>query len=375
MKKLMLLGGMISSSLLVVSCSSDKGIKKEMKSMDEVTSMSQESSKDSIDKTISDWPARPKLAAQEMMSKYGPPQEVSSERIVWNNQGPYKRIMVTRQEIPHDFPMPHMDFLEHTVHYSVPADKASELQKFDGSVSHFRTGGELSARCDLEGHNILTLNLARDIIEGRKTAQEARKNFGENVRLDIMGAKPAYVEALQFKPQPMEKAAFADTKVMPGSPNRATASTGKVKPDAEVLAFVMAVNMNEVLAAAQAQKKDLSEGVSDYARMLQKEHGKNSDQAMKLSQSSGVTPIDTMEVDKLKQEGAQKLADIIPLEGKTFETAFVNAMVEDHQKVLTMIDEDLMPKAEGESVKSHLKQTREHVAMHLTQARELQRNL
>ncbi len=33
----------------------------------------------------------------------------------------------------------------------------------------------MSARCDLEGHNILTLNLAHDIVTGKKTAEEARK--------------------------------------------------------------------------------------------------------------------------------------------------------------------------------------------------------
>ena len=35
----------------------------------------------------------------------------------------------------------------------------------------------MSARCDLEGHNILTVNLAHDIAMGKKSAEEARKEF------------------------------------------------------------------------------------------------------------------------------------------------------------------------------------------------------
>jgi len=68
-------------------------------------------------KMIGEWPNRPKLGAQRMIAKYGEPQEATGERLVWHNQGPYKRILVTRQETPHDFPKPHMDYLEHTIEF------------------------------------------------------------------------------------------------------------------------------------------------------------------------------------------------------------------------------------------------------------------
>ncbi len=59
---------------------------------------------------LTGWPERPTLAVKEMMAKYGAPVEVSSEAIIWHDAGPFKRIMVTKKEVPHDFPMPHMDF-------------------------------------------------------------------------------------------------------------------------------------------------------------------------------------------------------------------------------------------------------------------------
>ena len=147
-------------------------------------------SSDNVNKVTKDWPARPRLAVQEMMGKYGEPVEVSSETVIWHNEGPYKRIMVTKKEIPHDFPKPHMDFLEHTILYNVPTDKIDDLVAFDASMTINKTAGEMSARCDLEGHNILTLHLAKDIITGKTTVAGARKSFGENVVADVAGKHP-----------------------------------------------------------------------------------------------------------------------------------------------------------------------------------------
>jgi len=331
----------------------------------------------SMEKMIADWPNRPKLAAREMMGKYGAPAEITSERIIWKNPGAYKRIMVTREEIPHDFPKPHMDFLEHTIDYNVPQDKVADLIAFDASSTINRTAGELSARCDLEGHNVLTLNLDRDIIEGKKTVAEARKAFGDNVVQDVMGTHPAYVEELQFKPSD-ESARFSDQPVIPGSPKRAGedgVDTGKKTDDAEILAFIIAVDDNEILAAAAAAKKKPGSAVLDYAKMMHQEHGKNEADTMELGQQINVTPIDTAAVDKLRVKGAGELAALIPLKGDEFEAAYVAAMVKGHTEVLEMIDTKLLKSAENEAVKKHLNETRSAVAQHLEMGKKLQASM
>jgi len=326
-----------------------------------------------IKKILTAWPNRPKLGANEMMAKYGLPQEATTEKLVWHNQGPYKRIMVTREEIPHDFPKPHMDFLEHTIEYNVPLDKTAELIEFDGSSTINRTAGELSARCDLEGHNILTLNLDHDIVTGKKSVKEARKAFGEIVVQDVKGEHPPYVEALQFQPTG-KSARFPDEPVIPGSPVRLMQEKGERAgmDDAEVLAFVIAVDDNEVLAAAEAQKKKLSPEVLSYAKMLHMEHGKNQEQVMALGLKLDITPSDTPEVDKLRAKGAGELAALVPLDGKEFEQAYLAAMVKGHTEALAMIDGQLMKAAKAEKLQEQLKVTRGHVAAHLEQAKQLQ---
>jgi len=320
---------------------------------------------------VADWPERPRLAIKEMMVKYGEPVEVSSEAIIWHNEGPYKRIMVTKKEVAHDFPLPHMDFLEHTISYNVPIDKIDDLVAFDASMTVNKTQGEMSARCDLEGHNVLTLNLARDIIDGSKTVAGARTAFAENVKADFGGKHPAYVEQLQFTP-PTENVLFPDKPNVPGSPMRDVPGTEGT--DAEVLSFVVAVDVNEILAASEAQKKKISGPVMDYAKMLHMAHGENMAKTLQVGQTIKVTPSDTKAVDALKVKGAGELATLIPLDGKEFESAYLEAMIKGHTEVISMIDSKLLTTAKNDAVKAHLSETRKHVAMHLEQAKKLKDN-
>lgn len=332
-----------------------------------------------VTKAIAGWPERPKLGAKEMIAKYGQPQEATSERLVWHDAGPFKRIAVLKLETPHDFPLPHVDYMEHTIAYNVPQDKVGDLIAFDASSTINRTVGELSARCDLEGHNILTLNLDHDIVTGKKSVEEARKAFGEIVVQDVMGKHPAYVEALQFTPPKASTTAFSDQPVIPGSPVRAadtdTAARqamdrGKMA-EAEILATVAAIDLNEITAAAQAQTKDISKPVKDYAMQLHQEHGMNMDKTLKLGQQIKTTPVITPAVEQLQKKGAGELAAIVHLDGEAFERAYMAAMVKGHTEALAKLN--MLHKTAGNAeLKQHLMMTRDEVAKHLEKAKTLQ---
>ncbi|MBA3346829.1 MAG: DUF4142 domain-containing protein [Gemmatimonadales bacterium] len=334
----------------------------------------------SVEKIIATWPERPRLGAKEMIAKYGEPREATSEQLVWHDAGPFKRITALRLETPHDFPLPHVDFLEHTIAYDVPQDKVGDLIEFDASSTINRTVGELSARCDLEGHNILTLNLDHDIVNGKKTVAQARKAFGDIVVQDVMGKHPPYVEKLQFTPAKATTTAFSDQPVIPGSPVRAadTDSTARQARDrgkrseAEILATVTAIDLNEINAAAQAQTKDLSQPVKQYAKLLHQEHGMNMDQTLKLGQRINTTPVITSSVEQLQKKGAGELAAFVQLEGDAFEKAYVAAMIKGHTEALAKIDDQVQKAGGNAALKKHLTGTRQHVANHLEKAKALQ---
>ncbi len=332
------------------------------------------------EKIIADWPERPLLGARQMIAQYGAPQIAVDAKLVWIDQGPYKRITVTKQEDHHDFPLPHMDYMEHTISYKVPAGKADELMKFDGSVTFDKTRGEMSARCDLEGHNILTLNLANDIVTGKTTAEEARVTFGETIGADMAGKYPPYTVKLQFEPQTMSK--DSDKTSIPGAPVRSTKAKGDADPDvekaakaggdAEILALCLAVDTNQVVAAMEVKKSEAKQAIKEYAAMLHKEHGKNAAATMKLGKEIDVTPTDTAKTNSIRVKGAGTLAALLAKDSEDFGAAYIDAMVTGHTEVLAMLDGELLKEVENEKLKAHLTEVRGHVAKHLDEAKEIQ---
>ncbi|MBI4488249.1 MAG: hypothetical protein HY694_04130 [Deltaproteobacteria bacterium] len=149
------------------------------------------------------WPETAKNTAKEIAQKYGAPDMVGSDLLVWKNKGPYVWIQVNRMEVQHNFPGPHKDVLDIAIPYKVPVAMLTKLAEFDGSAVAMRTKGLLVASCFKEGLDILILNLANDVVTGKKTPEEARAAFGEIATGMVNGKKNPYTEALQFKVQPL----------------------------------------------------------------------------------------------------------------------------------------------------------------------------
>ena len=147
---------------------------------------------------LSSWPEASRMAAMEIMKKYGAPDAVGPEMLGWKDKGPWKMILIDKQETKHSFPIEHTDMMKTTIRYEVPVGKFDDLAKFDGSVIVDRTQGLLSARCDKEANNFLALNLANDILIGKKSVEEARKAYGDIVKEKMNGGNPQYMEGLTF---------------------------------------------------------------------------------------------------------------------------------------------------------------------------------
>lgn len=162
---------------------------------------------------LSGWHEAAQQAAQQMNEKYGPPDGVTDMMLVWNDTGPWKRTIVYKEAVDHDFPMPHPDVLEQTINYDVPVEMFDDLAAYDGSVIAERTKGILSARCDKEEANFLAINLANDIVNGKRTVEEAREFYAETIKAVMNGEKPEYTQGFVFD-VPQENINNPDEAVM-----------------------------------------------------------------------------------------------------------------------------------------------------------------
>lgn len=147
---------------------------------------------------VEDWPETAKMAAKAMMQKYGEPHEHTKSMLIWNNTGSFVKTIVYKEEIQHDFPMPHKDVLEQIINHDTPVDKYSDLARYDGSLIVERTKGTIAARCDKEAANFLALNLAHDIIKDKKTVEEARQFYGDAMMRMMQGEEHEYLKGLTF---------------------------------------------------------------------------------------------------------------------------------------------------------------------------------
>ena len=182
-----------------------------------------ETKDDQVERLIAGWLGEPQKRAHVLIRQYGMPTDVVAGSLTWHKNGPWVRTVLLNEEIPHEFPKPHKDMLEQWINYKVHPKFYTALGAFDGSVLIDRTRGQLGARCDNEGMNFLAINLAVDIIEGRKRVMAARKFYAETA-IDKMHQE--YTKGFVFK---MPAGYQGDPDKYPDNPhNLALAGSGVI---------------------------------------------------------------------------------------------------------------------------------------------------
>ncbi len=175
---------------------------------------------------IATWPDAPQKGARQMLAQYGPPNEATPTKLFWYHAGPWKRIQVTSDVVTHDFPAPHSDYLTMWIDYQVPVAMVGEITRYDGSCLVDRTAGEAAARCDSEAANTITLNLMHEIVTGKRTVEEARAVYAENMAGYTMGRSAPYAERLLF---PVPRGGTEDPDEGMGMSPIVKQAAGKVK--------------------------------------------------------------------------------------------------------------------------------------------------
>jgi hypothetical protein len=156
-------------------------------------------SSDEVERIIEQWPAAQRSVARQMLQKYGPPNEATPTKLFWYRNGPWKRTELTSDSVLHHWPTVHTDFLTQVIDYRVPPEMFHLIAMFDGSIVADRTRGELSARCDSEAANVLGLNMAHELVTGKRTVGEAREISTQNTVAYNLGRSAPYAERLLFE--------------------------------------------------------------------------------------------------------------------------------------------------------------------------------
>lgn len=145
------------------------------------------------------WPPRTRNAAGLLLEKYGTPDQFDRNTLVWFNNGDWKKTVVRRAVSRRDPTGRSKDYLEQTVGYLVPADKIADLKRFSPMIEVSTTAGELTFASESESRNRLALNLAEEIVAGKRGVADARAFMLKTTRLAASGKSSPYLDSILFE--------------------------------------------------------------------------------------------------------------------------------------------------------------------------------
>jgi hypothetical protein len=160
-----------------------------------------------VENILKSWPSSSASMAKGFLATYGLPAEIKPLMMIWKGQGPWEQIIVYKEALTHEFPKKHSDVVEQTIRLQIPQDKMKEVSDFARGcgILIYHSRGEISSCCDLEAANVLAFNLAFEIVNGTKTAAEAKAAYAENMKDLLKGNFSAYTQQKLFVPSQMAK--------------------------------------------------------------------------------------------------------------------------------------------------------------------------
>ena len=148
---------------------------------------------------IRHWPEKSQAVARITADRYGAPDEALPSRLFWYENRPWAWTIIYRDEVQHNFPGSHTDVIEQAIRYRVPVARIPEILAFHGGFKFDRVKGEVSVRCGREESNFLAINLMHEILQGRLSVEDARRQFGEKLMLLVRDQPPDETRRFGFE--------------------------------------------------------------------------------------------------------------------------------------------------------------------------------
>jgi len=142
--------------------------------------------------------------------------------------------------------------------------------------------------------------------------------------------------------------------------------------DAEIVHTIVTANQVFIENSELAKKKARNKNVHAFARRIIKESTDVNKQAKGLAAKLNVTQEDNAISKSLKADGKKSLDKLKNLSGSEFDKAYIDAEIKLHQKVIDVVDIQLVPAVKNEELKALLAKVHPALASHLEYAETIQ---
>jgi putative membrane protein len=134
-------------------------------------------------------------------------------------------------------------------------------------------------------------------------------------------------------------------------------------------------NFGEVREGQIAREKASAPAVRDFASMMVTEHQAASAKTETELFKAEIESADSTLSRQLDAESGAAAEHLKTLTGPAFDRAYMERQVDVHQKLLDVIDRQVLPHAKKKAVKEQVNATRATVQQHLTKAQDVLRAL
>ncbi|HVU02768.1 MAG TPA: DUF4142 domain-containing protein [Polyangiaceae bacterium] len=139
--------------------------------------------------------------------------------------------------------------------------------------------------------------------------------------------------------------------------------------DAQVLEVANLANDGEVQQASYAQMHAQAGAVKAFADLMVKDHTNAKKQGIAITKDTGIRPAPSDVSKNLRKDSEDVMKDLKKADADDFDKTYMKAQVKEHEQVLKILDDELIPSASAASLKQLLADMKTHVTHHLAVAR------
>lgn len=181
--------------------------------------------------------------------------------------------------------------------------------------------------------------------------------------------QPGYQQQEQQQPNYQQPAPESE------SPGTTSGARSRALSEAQVATVASAIDRAEVEQARLAVNKADDDAVKDYARLMLAQHGQNLQDVNQLQTRLNLTPTDSQLASQLRSSSMNLESQLSQESGDDFDSMYIDHQIDQHRTALEIIDNQLLPSARREELKSTLQSLRSMVADHLQRAQQVKDKL
>jgi putative membrane protein len=167
----------------------------------------------------------------------------------------------------------------------------------------------------------------------------------------------------------------APTQIQEAAPPVRASSDVATLSDGQIAQLADTANSGEIEQARLAIQHATNARVKAFAQHMLSAHTLIGQRMTSVLQKESIVPAISAESATLGANARNTLASLKSSTSSDFDAAYVDAQVKEHQEVLDMFDNKLIPGAQDAPLRAALQEVRPMVAEHLGEAKDIQRTL